>query len=73
MNKKIRTLKEDFIEAVQSFKKKDFQYAEIVCYKILSIDPNHFDSISLLATLAAINGNFDTFVSIFEGPMDAPS
>ena len=38
MNKKSQTLKEDFIEAVQSFKKKDFKNTEIVCYKILSID-----------------------------------
>ena len=64
MNKKGKTLKEDFIEAVQSFKKKDFKNAEIVCYKILSIDPNHFDSISLLATLAAINGNFDKAIEL---------
>ena len=54
MNKKSKTLKEDFIEAVQSFKKKDFKNSEILCYKILSINPNHFDSISLLATISAI-------------------
>ena len=59
MNKKVQTLKEDFVEAVQSFKKKDFKNAEIVCYKILSIDPNHFDSISLLATISAVKGNYD--------------
>ena len=58
MNKKSKTLKEDFIEAVQSFKKKDFKNAEIVCYKILSIDPNHFDSISLLATISAVKGDY---------------
>ena len=29
MNKKSQTLKEDFIEAVQSFKKKAKKYAEI--------------------------------------------
>ena len=59
MNKKGQTLKEDFIAAVQSFKKKDFKNAEIICYKILSIDPNHFDSISLLATISAVKGNYD--------------
>ena len=58
MNKKGKTLKEDFIGAVQSFKKKDFKNAEIVCYKILSIDPNHFDSISLLATISAVKGDY---------------
>ena len=32
---------------------------ETFCYKILSIDPNHFDSLSMLASISAINRNFD--------------
>ena len=51
MNKKNQTLKENFIEAFKKYKNNDFKSAEQSCYKILSIDPNHFDSISLLATI----------------------
>ena len=28
------------------------------CYKILNIDPHHFDSLALLANIAAINKNY---------------
>ena len=41
------------------YRKKDFKTAEVFCYKILSIDRNHFDSISLLANIFAVNRNFD--------------
>tara|TARA_Y100000590_G_scaffold131350_1_gene150077 strand:+ start:1024 stop:2790 length:1767 start_codon:yes stop_codon:yes gene_type:complete len=58
MKKNGQTLKETFLTAVENFKKKNFKNAEIICYKILSIDSNHFDSLSLLATISAINGNF---------------
>ncbi len=58
-NYKSKTLKEIFVEAFTFYKKKDFKNAENTCYKILSIDPGHFDSISLLATISAINNNFD--------------
>ena len=58
MNKKTQTLKETYIEALQSYYKKDFKNAEIFCYKILNIDPNHVDSIALLATISALNSNF---------------
>ncbi len=58
MNKNKRTLKEIFFTAVENYKKKDFKTAEITCYKILNIDPNHFDSISLLASISAINQNY---------------
>ena len=64
MNKKNKTLKATFVVALENYKKKDYKNAEICCYKILSIDPNHFDSISMLATLAAINGNFDKAVEL---------
>ena len=57
MNKN-KTLKETFSEALQNYKKKDFKNAEIVCYKILSIDPNHVESISMLATISVVKKNF---------------
>ena len=57
--KKKQTLKETFSGAHKSFKDKDFKTAENICYKILSIDPYHFDSISLLATIFVMNGSFE--------------
>ena len=59
MSENKETLKSIFIKALENYKKKDFKNAEIFCYKILSIDPNHFDSLSLLATISAINGNYN--------------
>ena len=59
MNIKKKTLKESFIEALVNYNKKDFKTAEIFCYKILSIDPYHFDSISLLASINAINRDYE--------------
>ena len=56
--KKRESLKQIFEEALNNYKKKDYKNAENYCYKILNIDPNHFDSISLLATISAINSNF---------------
>ena len=58
MNKKNQTLKENFIEAFKKYKNNDFKNAEQSCYKILSIDPNHFDSISLLATISFTKKDF---------------
>ena len=49
--KKRESLKQIFEEALNNYKKKDYKNAENYCYKILNIDPNHFDSISLLATI----------------------
>ena len=59
MNKQNQTLRTTFVKAFESYKNKDYKNAEIHCYKILSIDPNHIDSLSMLATLSAINGNFE--------------
>ena len=53
------TIRETFLTAIKNYKEKDFKTAEIFCYKILSIDPNNFDSIFLLANIAAIKRNFD--------------
>ena len=58
MSKNNKTLKEIFETAHENYRKKDFKNAEIYCYKILSINPNHFDSLSLLANISAINKNF---------------
>ena len=58
MDKKKNSLKEIFAEALECYKKKDFKTAEIYCYKILSINPNHFDSLSLLSNLFAINKEY---------------
>jgi len=58
-NGKNKPIKEIFVEAFVNYKKKDFKTAANICYKILSIEPNHFDSISLLATLSAMNNNFE--------------
>ena len=59
MNKNIEILKKTFLTALKNYKKKNFKTAEIYCYKILSIDSNHFDSLSLLATIAAVNTDFN--------------
>jgi len=59
MKKNNKTYKEIFIEAFENYKKKNFKKAETLCYKILSIDTNHFDSIMLLANISAVNKNFD--------------
>jgi len=53
-----QSFKNIFIEAVEHYKKSDFKAAELLCYKILSIDQNNFDSISLLANIFAINNDY---------------
>jgi len=59
MNKKKQTLKEIFDNAFIDYKKRDYKSAENSCYKILSIDPNHFDSLFLLATISAAHSDFN--------------
>ena len=59
MHKKKQSLKAIFVEALEYYKKKDFKTTEIYCYKILSINQNHFDSLSLLSNLFAVNKDFD--------------
>tara|TARA_B100000029_G_scaffold217723_1_gene215512 strand:- start:162 stop:1931 length:1770 start_codon:yes stop_codon:yes gene_type:complete len=58
-NKNNKSLKEIYIEAVENYKNKNLKVAEKLCFKILSIDSNHFDSISLLATISAMSRNFE--------------
>ena len=59
MEKSKQSLKTIFAEALEYYKRRDFKTAEVFCYKILSIDHNHFDSISLLANIFGVNRNFD--------------
>ena len=59
MYKNKQSLKTIFAEALEHYKRKDYKTAEVFCYKILSIDSSHFDSISLLANIFAIKRNFD--------------
>ena len=53
MDNKKQSLKTIFSEALQYYRKKDFKAAEVYCYKILNINPNHFDSLSLLSNIFA--------------------
>ena len=66
MNKNKQTLRATFETARQNYTKKDFKTAEIYCYKILSIDPNHFDSLSLLANIFAVSRNFSKSKELLE-------
>ena len=52
------SLKAIFSEALENYKKRNLKISERLCIKLLSIDPNHFDSIFLLANISAINSNF---------------
>ena len=58
MKKKNQSLNEIFSTAEENYKKKDFQTAEILCNKILNIDPNHFNSLFLLSTIFGIKNDF---------------
>jgi len=66
MNENNQTLKTTFAAAIENYKKRDFKTAEIYCYKILSIDPNHFDSISMLASISAFNSNFNKAMELLK-------
>jgi tetratricopeptide (TPR) repeat protein len=59
MNTNNKSLKEIFSEALQFYQAKDLKSAEVLCSKILNINPDHFDSIILLSNINAINKNFD--------------
>ena len=59
MREKNKPLKMTFMKALESYNKKDFKNAESYCYKILSIDSYHFDSILMLANIAGMNKNLD--------------
>ena len=59
MDKKKQSLKAIITEAYQNFEKKNFKATEILCNKILNIDPNHFEANYLLGSSLAQNRNFD--------------
>ena len=59
MNKKNEPLKMTYMRALESYKKGDYNNAEIFCYKILSIDSYHFDSIMMLANISGAKKNLD--------------
>lgn len=59
MDKKNEPLKMTYMKALESYKKQDYKNAETYCYKILSIDSYHIDSILMLASIAGSNKNFD--------------
>ena len=58
MKKNDLTLKQTFLLAVENYKKRNFPLSEKLCYKILSIDSDHFDSLVLLSNIHAISRNF---------------
>ena len=59
MDNKKQSLKIIFSDALEHYKKRDFKAAEVHCYKILNINPNHFDSLSLLSNIFAVVRNFN--------------
>ena len=52
------SIKENFLIAVENYKKNNFLIAENICNKILSIDAHHFESLVLLSNIFAINRNY---------------
>jgi len=59
MNKKNEPLKMTYMRALERYKNKDYKNAETYCYKILSIDSYHLDSIMMLASIAGKNKNLE--------------
>ena len=58
MDKNITTLKDTYGSAYENYRKGDLKTAEMLCYKILSIDPNFIQSKLLLANISAKNKDF---------------
>ena len=58
-DKNTATLKDTYGDAYNNYKKGDLKAAEILCYKILSIDPSFIESKILLANISAKNRNFN--------------
>jgi len=59
MNKKNEPLKMTYMRALESYKKQDYKSAETFCYKILSIDAYHLESILMLASIAGGNKDYE--------------
>ena len=58
-DKNTTTLKDTYGVAYNNYKKGDLKAAEILCHKIISIDPNFIESKILLANISAKNRNFN--------------
>ena len=52
------TIKENFLIALENYKKSNFSITENICNKILSIDAHHFESLVLLSNIFAMNRNY---------------
>ncbi len=59
MDKKNESLQNEFLKVLEFYKNKDYKNAEIYCYKILSINSYHFDSLIILATISVLSRNFE--------------
>ena len=70
MNKNKQTLRATFETARQNYTKKDFKTAETLCYKILSIDQNHFESKALLADIFSKTGDFNKAKKLLNEAID---
>ena len=49
------SIKENFLIAVENYKKNNFLIAENICNKILSIDAHHFESLVLLSNILSLS------------------
>jgi len=58
MNKNNPTLKDTFGTAYQNYRKGDLKTAEVLCYKILNINPNYLETKILLANISAKKKNY---------------
>ena len=70
MNRNRPTLKETFDTARQNYSKRNFKTAETLCYKILSIDHNHFESKALLADIFSKTGDFNKAKQLLNEAID---
>ena len=58
MNKNNPTLKDTFKTAYLNYRKGDIKTAEVLCYKILNINPNYLETKMLLASISAKKKNY---------------
>ena len=70
MNRNSTTLKETFETARQNYSERNFKTAETLCYKILSIDRNHFESKTLLADIFSKTGDFNKAKKLLNEAID---
>ena len=57
-DKNTKTLKDTYGVAYNNYKKGDLKAAEILCYKILNINPNYLETKILLANISAKKKNY---------------